>query len=162
MLSPIPNVEVAAARQPALRVTSSPSGGGGWVWRRGRQVSQLLSTSRMTRPRFDSEEARCVPPLAFAFLAVLLLQPHLLAEERDDEHQGEQRPGDPYEPRSRDDARAKKEHVVSKVLRVAREPVGAGGRKAVPLSRAALPAGCHDPPDRPQSSQQRQGVTACC
>ena len=40
--------------------------------------------------------------------------------------------GYPEQLRVRDDAKAQEEDVVSEVLRVAREPVGAGGDEAVP------------------------------
>ena len=46
-------------------------------------------------PRANSQESRRLTSVPFVLLAVLLLQPHLLAEGRDDEPQGEQRMGDP-------------------------------------------------------------------
>ena len=101
----------------------------------------------------DSQESRRVPTIPFVVLAVLLLQPHLLTEGRDDEHQGKQRMGYPEEFGVRDDAQAQEEDVVSEVLRVAREPVGAGGDEAVPEARGILPADRDDSPDRKQSSQ---------
>ena len=63
------------------------------------------------------------------------------------------RMGYPEELGVRDDAQAQEEDVVSKVLRVAREPVGAGGGEAFPEAQGILPADGGDSPDRKQSSQ---------
>lgn len=61
--------------------------------------------------------------------------------------------------RVRDDAQAQKHSVVSEVLRVTGEQLGAGGHEAVPDSQGTRPADGGDPPDRQQSSQFRHRGT---